>query len=224
MLKHLYLFYIILISLFVQECSHKHYCTTSDNIQKEHIVIQQQPIDSSIYKHILPYKTKLDKDLNIIIANTDFPLEKDKTCNNLAQLVFESMKFYADSFVNQNYFILINYGGLRANLPKGNITKRNIFELMPFDNSIVILELNDNQLNELLQKSQSNSKLLVKSTYPNHTSHILVTSDYLYQGGDDCTFLKSAKKLNNKTIFIRDAIIQYCQHQKKLNISCFHQK
>ncbi len=221
MKKHLLV--SVLISFVSLQCAHKQYCTSTENIQKQHIIIKEQPTDSTLYKTILPYKVQLDNDLNIPIAQTITALEKNKNCNNLAQLVFESMQFYADTFIHQNYYILINYGGLRANLPQGQITKRHIFELMPFDNTIVILELNSSQLQELMQKSNSNTKLLVKPKN-NANTNILVTSDYLYQGGDDCAFLKSARKINTGNFFIRDAIIQYCQYKQHLNIPCFYQQ
>ncbi len=219
MKKHLLA--LVLISLASLQCAHKQYCTSAENIQKQHLVIKEQPTDSALYKIILPYKIQLDNDLNIPIAQTTTALEKNKNCNNLAQLVFESMQFYADSFIHQNYYILINYGGLRANLPQGQITKRHIFELMPFDNTIVILELHSSQLQELMEKSNANTKLLVKSKNNTNTT-ILVTSDYLYQGGDDCAFLKSARQINSGNTLIRDAIIQYCQYKQHLNIPCFY--
>ena len=34
----------------------------------------------------------------------------------------------------------VNYGGLRASLPQGKITVERIFELMPFENEIVMEE------------------------------------------------------------------------------------
>lgn len=217
------LFFIFSIVVLNTHCTHHHYCTTSDNVQKSHYAIKEQPVDSSVYKIIQPYKNKIDNDLNVKIAYTASPLEKNSTCNNLAQLVFESMSYVADSLLQNktNYYVLINYGGLRANIPQGDVFKRNIFELMPFDNSIVILELNDEQKNELLQKTKEKSKLLLKSKNNTPTS-ILVTSDYLYYGGDDCNFLKSAKKINTANYFIRDAIIRYCSINKQLYISCFH--
>lgn len=221
MKKHLLA--LVLISLASLQCAHKQYCTSAENIQKQHLVIKEQPTDSALYKIILPYKIQLDNDLNIPIAQTTTALEKNINCNNLAQLVFESMQFYADSFIHQNYYILINYGGLRANLPQGQITKRHIFELMPFDNTIVILELNSSQWQELMQKSNSNMKLLVKPKN-NTNTNLLVTSDYLYQGGEGCAFLKSARPINSGNILIRDAIIQYCQYKQHLNIPCFYQQ
>lgn len=204
-------------------CRHHHYCTTQNDIQKNHIVIKEKEIDSTVYKTILPYKNKIDNDLNIKIAYTYQPIVKNTECNNLAQLVFESMKFYTGSVwkKHQNYFILINYGGLRADIPQGNIFKKSIFELMPFDNTIVIIELTDEQKKILLQKAQANKKLLLKHN-SDTSANILVTSDYLYYGGDDCGFLKTAKMIHSSNYFIRDAIINYCIFKKELNISCFY--
>lgn len=216
-----YLIYCWIIVLLVN-CKDHQYCVSKEQIQPHHYVIKEQPLDSTMWKQISPYKQKIDADLNIIIAYNHQALEKNMGCCNLAQLVYESIKFYADSILNDStpYSVLINYGGLRANIPKGNVTKRTIYELMPFDNSIVILELNDEQLQQLHSKTKTHSKLLLKPQSP--ATKILVTSDYLYQGGDDCGFLKSAKKLNSHTPLIRDIIIHYCTEKKELSISCFN--
>ena len=40
----------------------------------------------------------------------------------------------------------INYGGIRSYLPKGDITIGRIFELMPFDNLIVLQEIKGDTL------------------------------------------------------------------------------
>lgn len=212
------------VALFIfTNCVSHHYCTSQDSVQDEHIVIKEQAIDSTLHQTILPYKTQIDKDLNIPIAATSIPLEKNIHCNNLAELVYESLQWYADSVLGKpmNYMILINYGGLRSNIPQGSITKRTIYELMPFDNGIVILELTDEQLQNLLVNTKNNHKILLKST-ANEPTHVVVTSDYLYQGGDNCFFLKDAKKLNTSNYLIRDAIIQYCTMKKQLDIPCFH--
>ena len=215
---------LLLIGILCNRCTTHYYCTSTEHIQKEYIVIQQQTdIDSAIYKTILPYKTKIDEELNTPIAFTSQAIEKNAHCHTLAELVFESIKYYADSILpkNTSYSVLINNGGLRANIPPGTISKRHIYELMPFDNKIVILELTSSQWTELLEKSKDHSKLLLKST-GSAAPQYLITSDYLYQGGDDCGFLKSAKSLHQKNPLIRDCIIHYCRIQKQLTIPCFY--
>ena len=37
--------------------------------------------------------------------------------------------------------VLLNNGGIRSIISKGNISEKTAFELMPFENSIVVLEL-----------------------------------------------------------------------------------
>ncbi len=47
-------------------------------------------------------------------------------------------------------FCVLNNGGLRASLPKGEITRGNIFEVMPFGNEVVIVTLSGEKTKELL--------------------------------------------------------------------------
>lgn len=49
----------------------------------------------------------------------------------------------------------INGGAIRASLPKGEISYANIFNVMPFDNSIIIITLTGQQIKEALEHSVS---------------------------------------------------------------------
>ena len=42
----------------------------------------------------------------------------------------------------------MNHGGIRSYIPKGNITTGKIFELMPFDNLIVLQEVKGSVLQQ----------------------------------------------------------------------------
>ena len=68
----------------------------------------------------------------LVISEEEFPKEKGKPETKLGNLVADlsleiAKRIYEDS-VN---FCLLNFGGLRTSLPKGEITKGKIFELMP---------------------------------------------------------------------------------------------
>ena len=137
-------------------------------------------------------------------------------------------------------FCVLNNGGFRANINKGAITRRNIFELMPFENSLVILELNnyqmDSLLNYILNKSLNNNGVPIsglrinivnnkiyrclintKEISKDKTYHVL-TTDYLSNGGDNMFFLKDCKKYNTG-ILLRDAIINYIKSLSYNNIN-----
>ena len=45
-----------------------------------------------------------------------------------------------------------NKGGTRTNLPAGEITRRNLFELLPFDNTLVVIELTGAELIESVRR------------------------------------------------------------------------
>jgi 2',3'-cyclic-nucleotide 2'-phosphodiesterase (5'-nucleotidase family) len=47
----------------------------------------------------------------------------------------------------------MNQFGIRSSIPKGNITVGKIFEMMPFDNLVVLQEIKGNVLKEFLDKT-----------------------------------------------------------------------
>lgn len=48
---------------------------------------------------------------------------------------------------------LMNRGGIRADLQKGPITRRDVFEVMPFENSIVVLKLTGKELEGMVRNA-----------------------------------------------------------------------
>jgi len=129
----------------------------------------------------------------------------------------------------------MNTGGLRSPLPKGEITRGKIYELMPFDNELVILELNAEDFNGLLnyivsregepfsglsiqmnsQKQLLSYKLKNSINFSNGKKIRVITSDYLANGGDKMWFFKD--KIQTKVgIKLRDAIIHYCKENKTI--------
>jgi 2',3'-cyclic-nucleotide 2'-phosphodiesterase (5'-nucleotidase family) len=105
----------------------------------------------------------------------------------------------------------------------------NIFELMPFDNGIAVVECNGKIVQQLMNKSAAkggwaisgmtymimqgtaeqiyinNKKLDTLSTYH------FVCSDYIANGGDDCSFLMTQKKTVSNLLF-RNLLIEYIRN------------
>jgi len=125
----------------------------------------------------------------------------------------------------------VNYGGLRVPLlPAGNITKGMIFELMPFDNFLTVMELKGNVVQQLFDHIAAQGGWPVAgvrfeifdgkaseiqiSNKPLEEERIyqIIISDYLADGGDNLLFLRLEKRTNTG-IFIRDAILEYLQKQ-----------
>ena len=102
-------------------------------------------------------------------------------------------------------FCVLNYGGFRTSLAAGEVTRGDIFELMPFENRIVIVELDYRKTKALVDylakrggQPVSNIRMVIQDssandvkiagTYIQERTYRVVTSDYLANGGDNMTF------------------------------------
>lgn len=233
---NLYKLFIFYFFIFFLSCTAP---ARIDHVEKKMYAFNSNDftsIDSSLWNNILPYKSKLDDQMNVVIGKTAQALTKDQPegllGNFVADLITEGAPLYYYPENNSKIdFCFLNNGGLRASLPAGEITMRNIFEVMPFENELVVLTLNGPQMNRLLKFIAGKGGIpvsglrmkikekLAKEVLINHTPfdstklYKAITSDYLANGGDNLAFLTEAKK-EYVGLKIRDAIIEHC---RKLN-------
>ena len=182
---------------------------------------------------IAPYKKHLNNQLDSILCTTPKDLTRvdgqlESTLGNLmADICFEQGNPVFEKQTNKTIdFVLFNYGGIRAPISMGNITARNAFEVMPFENELVVVELSGKKVTELLhylfvnKKAHPISKLSLKlnnETYQNVTinnvpfdeakNYFVLTSDYLQEGGDRMNFFKNPISLHKTGYKIRTALI-----------------
>ncbi len=189
--------------------------------------------DPAIEALITPYKTKLDADMNQVIGTAAITLTKDKpesTLGNwLSDLLYEQINARLGSEID---FASINYGGIRIpEIREGAVTRGKIYELMPFDNMVTVVHADAATLQLFLEKIASSGgipvskqlRLIVKDGKPIQATikgqpiqedkiYKIGVSDYIANGGDDCSFFID-KKREDLGIFLRDAIIQYIEQQ-----------
>lgn len=127
---------------------------------------------------------------------------------------------------------ILNFGGLRTSWAKGPITREMVFELMPFENNLVVIEMDSSDMMTManyLAKSGgqpvSNLTLEIKEGKPNrlfinnlelsNRTYRVVTSDYLANGGDSMDFFVGKKQI--PYIKLRDAIMWYVEYKKNIH-------
>lgn len=127
---------------------------------------------------------------------------------------------------------VVNIGGMRTDWAAGDITRRHIFELMPFDNELVVLTMTGDEILNLcnvfvqrggegvagLRMKARNGKLISatiagKPILPT-AYYTVATSDYLSQGNDGMTPLAQYQDLWRSEEKIRDLYIEYVQQVK----------
>jgi len=177
---------------------------------------------------IQPYKNQIGSQMNVVIGYSAFEMIKARPESALGNGVCDMLMQYGLSEIDESLDLCImNHGGLRAPIPKGAVTIGRIFELMPFDNTLVIVELDSTELNALA------SHILVKGGEPiagvTHTSIVnyksgacfmageqaftnnktykILTSNYLADGGDGYNVFVG-KPRTETNILIRQALLE----------------
>ena len=132
-------------------------------------------------------------------------------------------------------FSMSNYGGIRAAIMKGDVTVSNAFELMPFDNTLVVVELNYDKIKALFnyfvaKKRAHPLSKNIQLTIENDSYNVLIngkpikkdrtyfvaTSNYLQKGGDGMIFFSEPESLFDSNFLIRDAIVDYFESKDTL--------
>ena len=192
------------------------------------------------------YKNKIDKQMNEVISNSKIEMDVNSPEGLLGNFICDLTLFTTTQILKKDAdFCILNNGGFRTSLPKGNITVGKIFELMPFDNQLVLLELDSNQMIELINYIKQKSFLsdsrkagvpisgmrisiigadiyrvfIGTKEFDNSKKYKVVTTNYLANGGDQMNFFKNANQIENTNVLLRDAIIDYLKLLQKQKIN-----
>lgn len=193
------------------------------------------PADSSVARFLQPYRQKLDQAMNEVLTRSTGRIEKGQPDGPLNDLLTDALLQQAAQRYGKPVDLShLNFGGIRNNLPQGDITTGSVFEVMPFDNQLVILTLKGDMLRQFLNHFANGNKLVVgglrtkihdgqvqsvtftndRTLQPDET-YTVAMSDYVADGGDGADFLKGAVRRETLNYLIRDALIDYFRQQGK---------
>jgi len=218
--------YLILFTILFYSCETTYHLNSFDS----KVLNVNSVIDSTIYNIIQPYQNEIEEQMNETLVYTKNDLTKGRPQSTIGNFVTDLCLNYCDANI-----CVFNNGGLRTTIDKGDITRGEIFELMPFENELVILELNKTDFIGLLNYisrrggepfSGLNIKIdksnnIIEHSWPvnfdNNETVKVLTSDYLANGGDKMSFFKG-KKQHKIGLKLRDAIIDYCEKNDTIDI------
>ncbi len=205
---------------------------------KQIAITDTLPTDQSIEAFIKPYREHVNSNLDSVICYaTDTYSKSDGYLNTaignfIADALYQrSNPIFKKRSDHDIDFVLLNHGGIRAIISKGDITTRTAFEVMPFENAIVVTKLKGEQVKELLdylveaKRAHPISKLNIvldadgalKDATINgkpidyNKSYYVLTNDYLLNGGDRMDFFKKRDTVYVLDYKIRNALIDYFQ-------------
>jgi 2',3'-cyclic-nucleotide 2'-phosphodiesterase (5'-nucleotidase family) len=229
------LFVIFLTLFFIVSCSKQNYYVTKIEGQQIPITEKENQVPE-IENFIKPYREHINKDLDSILAYCPETLDKNSGSwqttigNFMADVTLKKGTIVFNIREKKNIDIcLLNYGGIRSILPKGNVTARTAFEIMPFENSLVVVVLKEEQILELvdyfiaskkahpiagltftIDKNNQPKNILVQSKVLNsETLYYVGTNDYLSNGGDNMNFFKKGVQKFDLDYKLRNILIDY---------------
>lgn len=195
------------------------------------------PDDPAVEKMLAPYSEKV-RALSVVIGRLDAALKKDSVgAGSLGNFVTDAVRAQAVARLGKPVtLVMMNSGGLRKNeISRGELRASDIFELLPFENALVALEVNGTQLKKLLEitprDAQAGARVQFKWNEQNRAEFLsgklvdesgreqeidpqkiytIVTIDYLVRlGSGSYALLQEAKSSTPLNITLRDAVIDY---------------
>jgi 5'-nucleotidase len=222
------------LTVFIISCKETRYGLKS-------VTGSQAVIDATITSHdsidsfIKPYRNNLEAQMDSTLTYSKRAMNKNdyKLNTPLGNLFAGAVMAQAGPvFLSRTGksidVVLLNHGGIRASMPQGRITMRNAYEIMPFENKIVVAQLNGTQMkllvDYLVDKKRAHPiaglKIVLKAdgslksatingaAIKTNGTYFVATNDYLYNGGDDMSFFKDAP-LTDLDYKLRSAIVDY---------------
>jgi len=200
------------------------------------------PEDRKVKKMVEGYAAQLGEAMKEVVGSTLVPLVGDKPLirtqeTNLGDLVADTMRWAAGPDVQ---IALMNGGGIRWHLtfPAGPITRGDVYNLLPFGNVLVMMDLTGAQIREALENGVSQWELAagrfpqvsglsftfdptkpvgsrvvnvwVGSVPLDETAvYRLATNDFLAAGGDGYTVLTQGTNYVSTGTTLMDYMVNY---------------
>ena len=191
-------------------------------------------IDSTIQRSaaieeiISPYRMRLDSIMDEVIGHATHDLtaaaEYESTLGTFVTKLL--LKQSTAAYNTEVDVALMNHrGGLRAPINQGAITLGDIFEVMPFENEMVLIDLTGEQLLSVIDLVANGGRSMIWPV--NYTAtpdgpkdislngsaivptknYVLTVSDYMANGGSGFHILSNLPRHDTKGVYLRDMII-----------------
>lgn len=181
-----------------------------------------------------PYRQGVDSLMNVKIGATPAALSnsEDPLLNLVSDFVLDRGSGLSDKPVD---LAIVNKGGIRRSLPKGAITEGMIMMMMPFNNSVLVMDIKGSDLQEALDvmagrggdgvsrgvdaKIGPDGKCLSVTIDGKpidlDKTYRLATIDYLANGGDYMEPLTRGKVIARSDSVLYDDLINWFRSDKK---------
>jgi 5'-nucleotidase len=186
---------------------------------------------------VAPIKNEVVGHTDVDLTKAQVPSDSPGGESNLGDVTADAMNWEADRLEGTVDFAFANSGGIRADIPAGDITRGEVIEAFPFQNVLATTTLTGAQVDEVLEQGASGQRGMVQVSGlsfvydPSQpvgsrvdsitvaatgqqivpgTDYRVVTNDFMINGGDNyTTFTQGANTVIYSDELLSDAIVGY---------------
>jgi len=196
--------------------------------------------DQKAAEFLKPFKQQVDSVMGPVVGRSSHYMKAQRPEGDLSNLLADILVWAAKDYNENPDFGLYNMGGVRADLPKGNVTYGDVLDIAPFENKISFGTLTGAEVLELFRQIasvggeglSSSVRMVIKNgklesatingeAIDPAKNYRLTTIDYLLGGTDKLEALKKCRNINapkedsNNTRYIIVNYFRYMQKQGK---------
>lgn len=191
------------------------------------------PRDSALLRLTAPYRDSVDRSMSDVVGRAASALTKEGANGSLGLFMTDAMLEMGKAKVDPRAQVaFVNTGGIRiTEMGTGPITRGKVFELMPFDNILVVQEVPGARLQafldalaarggwpvsgltmEVRDRKAANVRIGGQPLDPART-YFVINSDYVINSAEEGEALRSLPAVNTGYL-VRDALIDYLRGQQ----------
>ena len=173
--------------------------------------------DPEAAAYLRPFTLKVDSMMSPVVGQTARYMASHRPESELSDLLPDILVWASARFGEKPDFAVYNIGGIRAALPKGDITVGDVLDVAPFENKICFLSLGGDKVKELFTQIAARYgegvshavQMVIRpdSTLADvkvngqpvdvHRTYRIATLDYVAQGNDQMVAFKSKTQVNS---------------------------
>lgn len=199
-------------------------------------------VDPSLNSYVASQKAKLDRKMNVVIGYCDQTMNSFVPQSPLSNFLVDLLLKEGPNKVLPHIdkpcdFSILNFGGIRSQLPAGEVTIGNIYAISPFDNFLVLVDIKGSELRKALMRftEKKNAALSgVQMIYRNgrpiainvngeklddNRIYRLITLNFIAEGGDRLLTDVHFEKIITSNVIFRSFLIDEIANMTKKNIS-----
>lgn len=165
-----------------------------------------------------------------IVIYAEDEIERKSPESALSDIAADMLLYAASDLIDNEYptMSLTNFGGIRNNFPKGAVRVYDVYSTFPFNNYIVVVEIEGKYIRKILDGFVSKKKfealggvkievedgkleecLIGGIPLDDDKLYNLVTIDFLLDGGDRFRLADNAKSVLRTKLVMRDVAVKY---------------